>query len=138
MNDYHTKPLENLPGSYGCAVTITDATSIPDVINKVLLMDARKTLSEAFPDDEDAVIEIRGKVCSFHCDNQGIRYYSDPCPDEHKGLQCCGVAWLYFDGSDPLNSIPDEPLFDFDGELKPVNAGIYYELARIRIELSRD
>ncbi len=129
------EPLQDMSGSWGAQVPIADIGEAEKLINAILVPDAIDTLSKKLKGETSVVIEIRGKVCSYHTETKGFRHYGDPCPIEHAGRQMCGIAWIWFDGNGFDDVIPDEPLYDFDGKLQPMEANIYYELARMKIEL---
>ena len=131
-----TFPLEHLDVTYGAQVPIRNVEDAEKIINCVLVPDAKRTISRLCPDESTVTIEIRGKVCSYNAEAQDFTRYGADCTDDHKGRQMCGIAWLYSTGRDPQNPVlPEGPLFDFDGELKPIHTGGYYELARMKIEL---
>ncbi len=99
------------PVEYGCSVPLmkfNNTESIKSVIDQVLLQDARKTL------EKGKVIEIRAKL-----EKDGIAWFHLPSPED------CP------DGFEDRHSMQQTPLFDFEGDMKEVETGGYFLLARI-------
>ncbi len=134
--------LDHTGDSCGAQVPLKGKEQAHDIISQILLPDAIKTLSLRFPsqmrDRKELIIEIRGKVCTYHPYFSKVHsHYGTPCPDDHKGLSCCAIAWVYFFSHGNESNIPDELPTDFNARFRPAGGQLFYPVTRIKIELGR-